>query len=243
MDGDIGSWVSSIPLITRYWFFSFLVVPLTTRLGLIDPLNLVLIPDKVLGGFQVFSNSMHNVNGSSSRVAQRLVCFWLTWTLLIDMAAADVSSLASSQFQLADDALFPLQLLSDVGRRFYSKKHVPDIVTSPSICFISGYFAGRPADYLFMLLCSAICINVSQLFKMHAAGLRFMYICLFLVLIIFLKLVIDCWNSLSSLCKGWLHTVKCWAQYCFFNLCEVSSSEKIGWRFFSLLPCVAGRFM
>ena len=53
MDGDIGNWVSGIPVVTRYWFFSFFILPLTTRLGLIDPINLVLLSDKVIGGFQV----------------------------------------------------------------------------------------------------------------------------------------------------------------------------------------------
>lgn len=53
MDGDIGTWVSSIPLVTRYWFFSFFAIPLTTRLGLIDPINLILVSEKTLGGFQV----------------------------------------------------------------------------------------------------------------------------------------------------------------------------------------------
>lgn len=53
MDGDIGTWVSGIPKVTRYWFFSFFILPLTTRLGLIDPNNLVLLSNKVIGGFQV----------------------------------------------------------------------------------------------------------------------------------------------------------------------------------------------
>ena len=53
MDGDIGNWVSGIPVVTRYWFFSFFILPLTTRLGLIDPINLVLLSNKVIGGFQV----------------------------------------------------------------------------------------------------------------------------------------------------------------------------------------------
>ena len=59
MDGDIGNWVSSIPKVTRYWFFSFFILPLTTRLGLLDPNNLVLLSGKVIGGFQV---SLYNYN-------------------------------------------------------------------------------------------------------------------------------------------------------------------------------------
>ena len=53
MDGDIGSWVRSIPIVTRYWFFAFFALPLTTRLGLIAPINLILISERTLGGFEV----------------------------------------------------------------------------------------------------------------------------------------------------------------------------------------------
>ncbi len=50
---DISNWVASIPKITRWWFFSFFLLPLTTRLGLLDPMTLVMFPDLALGKFQV----------------------------------------------------------------------------------------------------------------------------------------------------------------------------------------------
>lgn len=55
MDGDIGSWARSIPIVTRYWFFSFLILPLTTRLNLVYWPNLILDWTKLVSGFQVFS--------------------------------------------------------------------------------------------------------------------------------------------------------------------------------------------
>ncbi len=50
---DISNWVASIPKITRWWFFSFFILPLTTRLGLLNPMTLVMFPDLALGQFQV----------------------------------------------------------------------------------------------------------------------------------------------------------------------------------------------
>lgn len=50
---DISNWISSIPKITRFWFFSFFAVPLTTRLGLIDPMTLIMLPELVFSNFQV----------------------------------------------------------------------------------------------------------------------------------------------------------------------------------------------
>lgn len=50
---DISNWIASIPKITRWWFFSFFIIPLTTRLGLLDPMSLVMFPDMALGRFQV----------------------------------------------------------------------------------------------------------------------------------------------------------------------------------------------
>lgn len=66
MEGDIGTWISGIPVVTRYWFFSFFFLPLTTRLGLIDPRNLILFSDKVISNFQV--RERHVVAGRSSVV-------------------------------------------------------------------------------------------------------------------------------------------------------------------------------
>ena len=50
---DISNWISSIPKITRFWFFSFFAVPLTTRLGLIDPMTIIMLPELVFSNFQV----------------------------------------------------------------------------------------------------------------------------------------------------------------------------------------------
>lgn len=50
---DLSNWISSIPKVTRWWFFSFFAVPLVTRLGLINPMNLLLVPELVLSKFQV----------------------------------------------------------------------------------------------------------------------------------------------------------------------------------------------
>lgn len=97
MEGDIGTWFRGIPLITRYWFLSFFVVPLTTRLGLIDPRNLVLFPQKVTGEFQV----------SSARLAQCLHIPRDSISLTVaDMATINIIIMASSQLQLANDAVF-----------------------------------------------------------------------------------------------------------------------------------------
>lgn len=112
MDGDIGNWVSGIPVVTRYWFFSFFILPLTTRLGLIDPINLVLFSNKVIGGFQIWrlitSLFWHPVN--------------FNWLMM----------------------LFFL----------YSYSRLLE----------EGYFAGQPADFLFMLIFNAICIDIAGLF-------------------------------------------------------------------------------
>lgn len=50
---DISTWISSIPLITKWWFFSYFLVPLTTRLGLISPMNLLLFSEAVIYKFEV----------------------------------------------------------------------------------------------------------------------------------------------------------------------------------------------
>ena len=56
---DLTTWVSSIPKITRWWFFSFFIVPLTTRLGLLDPMSLVLVSEFVFSKFQVCPLQSH----------------------------------------------------------------------------------------------------------------------------------------------------------------------------------------
>ena len=56
---DLSAWVASIPLVTKWWFFSFFVVPLTTRLGLINPMNLLLFSDMVFSRFEVSHSTIH----------------------------------------------------------------------------------------------------------------------------------------------------------------------------------------
>lgn len=51
---DISNWISSIPKITRYWFFAFFAIPLSTRLGLINPMYLVLLPEPLFFQFQIW---------------------------------------------------------------------------------------------------------------------------------------------------------------------------------------------
>ena len=50
---DITAWISSIPKVTKYWFFSFFALPLTTRLGIISPFHLILSSELVFSHFQV----------------------------------------------------------------------------------------------------------------------------------------------------------------------------------------------
>ena len=52
VQSDISAWVSRIPKVTRWWFFSAFFLPLTTKLGIISPMYLVLLPEAV-SGFQV----------------------------------------------------------------------------------------------------------------------------------------------------------------------------------------------
>ena len=50
---DLTAWIASIPKVTKWWFFAFFAVPLTTRLGLIAPTSLVLYTELVLKRFEV----------------------------------------------------------------------------------------------------------------------------------------------------------------------------------------------
>ena len=49
---DLSNWIAGIPKITKWWFFSFFVVPVTTRLGLISPIYLLLLPESVIYRFE-----------------------------------------------------------------------------------------------------------------------------------------------------------------------------------------------
>ncbi|KAG8570184.1 hypothetical protein GDO81_011135 [Engystomops pustulosus] len=51
---DLGDWFRSIPLITRYWFASSIAVPLLGKLGLINPMYLILWPEYFLHKFQIW---------------------------------------------------------------------------------------------------------------------------------------------------------------------------------------------
>ena len=50
---DLTTWIAGIPMVTKWWFFSFFAVPVSTRLGLISPLSLILLSDSVFYGFEV----------------------------------------------------------------------------------------------------------------------------------------------------------------------------------------------
>lgn len=50
---DIGDWYRGIPQMTKYWFTGSIVVPLVARLGLINPVHLILIFERVAYNFQV----------------------------------------------------------------------------------------------------------------------------------------------------------------------------------------------
>lgn len=56
---DLSAWISSIPKVTKWWFFSFFLLPLTTRLGLISPMNLLLFSELVFTRFEVRSTSTY----------------------------------------------------------------------------------------------------------------------------------------------------------------------------------------
>ena len=73
------------------------------------------------------------------------------------MAFSDIIVLASSQFQLAYDVILFIQLLSSPRGRLVCDLLEKILALSLSL----GYFAGRPADYVFMLLFNSICIDVS----------------------------------------------------------------------------------
>lgn len=51
---DIGDWYRGIPQMTKYWFTGSIVVPLVARLGLINPVHLILIFERVAYNFQIW---------------------------------------------------------------------------------------------------------------------------------------------------------------------------------------------
>ena len=50
---DIGEWYYSIPRFTRLWFTGSVIIPLTSRFGLIHPYNLVLLVKPIIERLQV----------------------------------------------------------------------------------------------------------------------------------------------------------------------------------------------
>ncbi|KAL5467442.1 hypothetical protein EMCRGX_G031666 [Ephydatia muelleri] len=50
---DISAWISRIPKVTRWWFFSSFFLPLTTKLGILSPVYLVLLPEAI-SSFQIW---------------------------------------------------------------------------------------------------------------------------------------------------------------------------------------------
>ncbi|KAJ8273125.1 hypothetical protein GJAV_G00097730 [Gymnothorax javanicus] len=51
---DIADWFKSVPLLTRYWFAGSVIVPLIGKLGLINPMHLVLWPENFFHKFQIW---------------------------------------------------------------------------------------------------------------------------------------------------------------------------------------------
>ena len=52
-DSDISAWFRSIPIVTRCWFALSIIFPLAGRLGLADPMFLILDYESIVHGFQV----------------------------------------------------------------------------------------------------------------------------------------------------------------------------------------------
>ena len=50
---DLGTWFSSIPLVTRYWFGGTIALTLLGKFGLVSPQYLVLLWDPLVYRFQV----------------------------------------------------------------------------------------------------------------------------------------------------------------------------------------------
>ncbi|CAF3107977.1 unnamed protein product [Rotaria sp. Silwood2] len=51
---DLGQWYKSIPPITRVWFTGAIIVPVSARLGLVRPQNLVLFIQPIIQNFQIW---------------------------------------------------------------------------------------------------------------------------------------------------------------------------------------------
>jgi derlin-1 len=52
-ESDIADWFRSIPIVTRWWFSLSIIFPLAGRLGLVNPMLLLLDYETVVHGFQV----------------------------------------------------------------------------------------------------------------------------------------------------------------------------------------------
>lgn len=102
---DLSAWISSIPMITKYWFFSYFLVPLTTRLGLISPINLLLFSDAVFYKFEV-------------AIKSEILKSYLFHFPLLDMAFGDLPALVQSELPLANAPLLSLQLFTTTGDRY-----------------------------------------------------------------------------------------------------------------------------
>ncbi|KAG7277483.1 hypothetical protein CRUP_037354 [Coryphaenoides rupestris] len=51
---EFGDWFNSVPFLTRYWFTGSIVVPMIGKLGLINPMHLILRPDLFFGEFHLW---------------------------------------------------------------------------------------------------------------------------------------------------------------------------------------------
>lgn len=53
-ESDIADWFRSIPIVTRWWFSLSIIFPLAGRLGLVNPMLLLLDYETVVHGFQIW---------------------------------------------------------------------------------------------------------------------------------------------------------------------------------------------
>ncbi|CAL8289034.1 unnamed protein product [Merluccius merluccius] len=108
---EFGDWYKSIPVITRFWFAGSVAVPVFGRLGLVNPMYLILWPAYFFGKFQI----------------------WRPIT-------------ATLYFPLSFPYLVNLYLLYHYSTRLET-----------------GSFAGKPADYVFLLSFNWLCIVIAGL--------------------------------------------------------------------------------
>ena len=56
---DLGDWYRSIPQISKYWFTGSVILPLMGKLGLVNPVTMILDFDLVVYNFHVSKPNLH----------------------------------------------------------------------------------------------------------------------------------------------------------------------------------------